>query len=114
MDRRGDVQAIAREQVTQLRKPHVSAVSLPPDDLISQSIAQFHPADRLLTLVKPPLLAGLQKPRSELPLQPFALGWRVLNLARRVAMVWARAKDRHFRPAAFVLRAPPLPPSELL
>ena len=42
--------------------------SLPPDDLIAQSIAQFDPADRVLTLAKLLLLVGLQKPRSELPL----------------------------------------------
>jgi hypothetical protein len=61
-------------------------VSLPPDDLIAQSIAQFHPADRILTLANLLLLASLQKPRSELPLQPFALGWRVLYLDWWVAM----------------------------
>src|SRR3954451_18297839 len=60
------------EQVPAANAP--GRVSLPPDDLIAQSIAQLDPTDRVLTLAKLLLLAGLQKPRSELPLQPFALG----------------------------------------
>ena len=59
------------EQVPAANAP--GRVSLPPDDLIAQSVARFHPTDRVLTLANL-LLAGLQKPRSELPLQPFALG----------------------------------------
>src|SRR3954447_15475013 len=85
-------------------------VSLPPEDLIDQLIAQFHPADRVLTLAK--LLVGLQEPRSDL-LQPFALGWRALSLTRRVAIVGTHAKNRRFRPAVLVSRAPKLPPSDL-